>query len=270
MHDPLYLFARCPADQYLAEWLEEAWAPLLAYMQEIYSYPIHLDGSSAMRLDLTTPTMDIFFKAKNFTYDHPSHTLDAGRAFQSVSSIASIGNFIKNGVITTLTIHIPEHRDHAFWHLDSSECNEKLFGCDESKDTLSFQVSRWGPDAKRADYCATQRAMDIIWNIRASVRNPTYLSKYISPTTAQSLRISNSLEDPCPMFCVGAKLNSIWKSSTPIFATTNSEQTVSLAISLIEHFINSETVPPPLVPAFKYYQVHGYFVITNLDRHSFM
>ena len=176
--DPLYLFTSHSLDDYLTEMLEEAWMPLLAYIQEFYSYPIRLNGFRTMSLTSNISKTDIVFKAKNFVYNQPqSYDITTSRAFQSLIAIVPIDSDIKDGFTTTLTVHIPKHRDHPFWLLNSTQSKEKLFGCEKIQDTLTFQVTRWGPLPELSNFNATQRAMDIIRNIRAAVSNPIHLSR---------------------------------------------------------------------------------------------
>ena len=249
----------------LAELLEEAWMPYLVYVQELHGYPIRLNGLSIKELTFVTPKTDIVFKAKNFVYNHqPSSDIASSRAFQSLLAVSPIGNYIKNGYTTTLAVHIPKYRDHSFWHLDSTQCKDKLFACDESQDTISFQVTRSGPLPDWSNYFATQRAMDIIQNIRNSVSHPTHLSNSISAAMTQSLQISNSLHDRCPVFLLGVKLNSMWKRVNLVFTTVCSEQIMKFAVEYIQDIIDSNTLPA-LTPVLKYYQVYRYSVVANLE-----
>lgn len=216
-----------------------------------------------MSLSSTTSKTDIVFKAKNFIYSQPqSHDITNSRVFQSLIAVVPIGNYIKDGFITTLTVHVPKHRDHPFWLLKLTESKDKLFGCDKSQDTLSFQVTRWGPLPELSNFYATQRAMDIIRNIRAAVSNPTHLSNLSGMT--QSLRRSNPLHDYCPVFRLGIQLNSTWKHAKLVFSTVCVAQTLDLVVNCIQDIINSNTLPD-LSPVLKYYQVYRYAVFANLD-----
>ena len=245
-------------DQYLADFLETVWMPLLAYIQELYSYPISLDGLPTMRLTSATSKMDIIFKAKNFTYTRAQpYNSVASRVFQSLISISPLGMNIKDGCTTTLIVHIPKNRDHPFWQLDLTQCEDKLFTCDESKDTLSFQVTRWGPLEKLSYFSATQRAKDIVRNIRAALSNPTHLSECISAAKTQSLRTSNRRPDYCPILHIGMKLNYMWKHAKLGFSSVCKEHIVDLAVSCIQDIINSDKLPT-FSPVLKYYQVYPF------------
>jgi hypothetical protein len=268
--DPLYLFTRRSVYHYLAELLEKAWRPYLVYLQELHSCPIRLDGLPTTSLTFMTPKTDIVFKAKNFIYNHqPSSDIASSRAFQSLLAISPIGNYIKNGCMTILTVHIPKHHGHSFWHLDSIQCNDNSFACDESQDMISFQVTRWGPLPDWSNFYATQRAKDIIRNIRASVSHPTHLSNSISEAMTQSLQISNPLDDPCPVFSLGVNLNSMWKHVKSVFSTVCSKQTMEIAIHYIQNIIDSNSLPE-FTPVLKYHQVYRYFVVTNLKLDIFL
>lgn len=234
--DPLYLFTRNSLEDYMTEILEEAWMPLLVYIQEFYSYPIRLNGFRTMSLTSNIPKTDIVFKAKNFVYGQPqSHDIAASRAFQSLVAITPIPNDIKNGFTTTLTVHVPKVRNHPFWLVSSTQSKDKLFGCEKLQDTLTFKVTRWGPLPHVSNFYVTQRAMDIIRNIRAAVSNPIHLSNLPTDIT-QSLRRPNPLHD-CPVFRLGVQLNSMWKCAKLAFSTVFEAQTVELFSNHIQNMV---------------------------------
>lgn len=229
--------------------------PLLVYIQEFYSYPIGLDGLCSMSLTSNISETDIVFKAKNFIYNQPqSYDITTSRAFQSIIAIVPNDSYIKDGFTTTLTVHVPKHRDHPFWLLDSTQSDEKLFDCENIQDTLTFQVTRWGPMPELSSFNATQRAMDIIQNIRVAVSNSTRLPSLM----LQSLWRPSSLH--CSVFRLGIQLNSMWKCGKLVGVA----HTVDLVVNDIQNIVNSGTLPA-LSPALKYYQVYRYAVHTNFD-----
>lgn len=268
--DPLYLFTKYSVEEYLADFLEAIWMPLLAYIQELYSYPIPLNTLPATPLTSATSKMDIVFKAKNFAYARAQpYNSVTSPVFQSLVSIAPLGINIKDGCTTALTVHIPKNRDHPFWQYSLNQCDDKLFACDKSEDTISFQVTRWGPLERLSQFSATQRAKDIIHNIRAALSNPTHLAECISAAKNQSLRTSNRQPDDCPILEIGMKMNYIWKCAKLGFSSVCMESIVDLAVNCIQNLINSNKLLT-FSPVLKYYQVYLLILFADLPLDLFL
>jgi hypothetical protein len=242
----------------MTDLLETAWMPLLVYVQELYSYPIRFDLLPTENYMPDISSGDIIFKGKNFAYDRPQqYDCLSSRVFQSLTTISSVGSDIKGGHTTTVTVHIPKDPNHPFWQLDAIQHGEKLFDCHESKDTISFQVTRWGPQEKMSYYNVTLRAKDIIATIRAAVSNPSHLSKYVSVAIDQSLRISNRLPDNCPVLRLGMKLNYLWRRGKFSFSPGCTSESLDLAMGFIQDIID-KTKLSDVVLIFKYYQVYRF------------
>ena len=249
--DPLYMFTRVPLEKCLASFLEEVWRPLLVYMQELYSCPIPLYRSPTMIFYSAISRKEVVLKARNFTYERPqAYDITASRVFQSLNVLSSSGS-VKGGYTTTLTVRIPKRRNHPFWLLDRAEPDDKLFTWDISEDTLSFQVTRWGPLEEHSSFNATQRAKDIIQNIRVAVSNPTHVHSCISQVMSHPF--NHSLAS-CRVLGLGIQLNKMWKHAKLAFSTVCTAQTVEINVNFIQDIIDSNTVLG-LSPLLKYYQV---------------
>jgi hypothetical protein len=111
----------------------------------------------------------MIFKAKNFHYENPQqYDYQSSRVFKSMKSInKKFYRTMKSGYTTTLIVHIPKHSDHPFWNIDLQD--PEIFKYVPSKNSISFQVQRWGPSLEYANYYATQRAKDIILNIHRGI-----------------------------------------------------------------------------------------------------
>ncbi len=158
---------------------------------------------------------------------------------------------VKGGYTTTLTVRIPKRRNHPFWLLDVTQPDEKLFTWDVSEDTLSFEVTRWGAQDDYSSFYATQRAKDIIENIRAAVLNPTHLHSCIFVAMPHAL--NHSLHSR-RVLGLGRQLNTTWKYAKLAFSTVCHAQTVDSSVNFIQDIIDSNTLPG-LSPLLKYYQV---------------
>lgn len=262
-YDPLYLFTRVSAWSSLASFLEEAWKPLLAYVQEFYSYPIRLDGLRTMKFTSATSRDEIIFKAKNFVYESPKpYDLIASRVSQSLNTIIGKQSTVKGGCTTTLTVCIPKRHDHPFWLLSTAQSHDKLFAWDISEDALSFQVTRWGPLGEYSNFYATERAKDIIRNIRATVSDSTHITTCVSEAMTH---ISNYSLDSCPVLSLGVQLHDTWKHAKLAFSTVCVPQFAEFAVNFIQKIIDSNTMPE-LTALLQYYQVHSYIYINSLYR----
>jgi hypothetical protein len=237
--------------------LEEAWRPLLVYIQELYNCPVRLDGLRPMKFAFSISRTDVVLKAKNFIYERPQvYDATESRVFKSLNAIFLNKATMKGGFTTTLTVHIPKRRNHPFWLLDINQPDDKLFGWDNSEDALSFQVTRWGPIEDYSNFHATQRAKDIVRNIRAAVSNPTHLITCISGVITH---ISNYSLDSCSVFCLGVRLNQMWKNTKLTFSSICTEQTMEHAVSYIQEIIDSN-ISLELSSLLKYYQVYSYII----------
>src|SRR5215475_11126159 len=98
--DPLYLFTQAPVEKCIIAVLERAWWPLLAYIEELYSYPIYLNGLNNMGITSSiSRNEEVVIKAKNFDYGPPQvYPLMESRLYR----IFNINKPVKPGVTTTL------------------------------------------------------------------------------------------------------------------------------------------------------------------------
>ena len=200
---------------------------------------------------------DVVLKAKNFIYERPqAYDATNSRVFQSLNAIFSNKATMKGGFTTTLTVHIPKRRNHPFWLLDMNQSDDKLFSWDDSEEALSFQVTRWGPMEDYSNFYVTQRAKDIIRNIRAAVSNPTHVITCISGVITH---ISDYSLDTCSVFCLGVRLNQMWKNTKLTFSRICTEQTTEFAVNFIQEIIDSN-ISLGLSSLLKYYQVYSFVI----------
>jgi hypothetical protein len=255
-NDPLYLFAQASAERCMAAVLEEAWWPLLVYVQELYSYPTCLDTLGPPHITYATSrNEEVTIKAKNFSYGEPQiYPLKESRVYRSLDSNVSV----KRGVTTKLTVRIPKSRSHPFWLLGPNYSQNK-FSWNMSGDALSFEVTRWGPQETYSRYNATQRATDIIRNIRKAVSDSTHLHNYLFRDVQQSLYHPF---DSCPVLQIGAELTHIWKRYERAFSTICVEQAVDLVESFIQEKLDSYSCVD-LSPVLRYYQVCP--IVSSID-----
>lgn len=197
---------------------------------------------------------EIILKANNFIYERPrAYDADACRVLQSLNAIFHNKATMKGGFTTTLTVHIPRRRNHPFWLLDANQSDDKLFNWDGAEDALSFQVTRWGPMEDYSNFHVTQRAKDIIRNIRATVSNPTHLTTCIPEVVTH---ISDYSLDSCSIFRLGVRLNQIWKEMRLNFSMIFTEQSAETILIFFRETIDSNIslIHSSLL---KYYQVYS-------------
>jgi hypothetical protein len=229
----------------MAAFLEEAWWPLLVYMQEIYGYPIRFDRLDTTGITSASKKEEVIFKVKNFSYGRPqTYPLNESRVYQGLTSDGGV----KPGVTTTLTVRIPKSRSHSFW----DPTQDKLFSWDLSEDALSFEVTRWGPSEPYSNFRATQRAKDIIRNIRLAVSNSTHLDHYTSKDIHEAIYRPFHM---CSALRLGAELNQTWKNYKLAFSTICTEQTVDFVVNFIQDKIDSCSCAN-IIPVLRYYQVY--------------
>ena len=229
----------------------------MVYIQELYSCPVRLDGLRPITITSAISRTELVLKAKNFIYERPqAYDATDSRVFQSLNAIFLNKAAMKGGFTTTLTVHIPKRRNHPFWLLDANQSDDKLFSWDNSEDALSFQVTRWGPMEDYSNFYVTQRAKDIIRNIRTAVSNPTHM---IICNSGIITHISDYSLDSCSIFCLGVRLNQIWKNTKLIFSRICTEQTTEYAVNHIQEIIDSN-MSLRLSSLLKYYQVYSYII----------
>jgi hypothetical protein len=226
--------------------------PFLEYMQELYTSPIRLDGFRTMDYPCMVSNPDeIMLRAKNFKYDRPrSNDFKNSLINRVLNTIKFDAASVKKGVITTLIVHVPKRRDHPFWYRTFTESKKSLFNWDISEDAVSFQVTRWGPLEEYSRFYTTQRAMDIIQNIRAAVSNPIYVSLW----APRIKKRSNSHNFSCPILQLGMELNDMWRRTNSKFLTACSREFVKDAVEKIQKWIDSEKYIL-ISPLLRYYQV---------------
>jgi hypothetical protein len=227
---------------YLANFFEGTWGPLLVYMEELYSPPIRLNGFSGLPVTSDTPKKDIFIKGNNFLYEQPKlYDYLTCRVFQTLSAIAKkfYKSKMKGGYTTTVTVRIPEQRDHPFWN-----CQD--FSWDVSQGpAISFQVTRWGPQEDSSQYYATQRAKDVIRNIRITMTGPL-------PTFGQTPKFPPVSH---LALCLGRELNDLWKTGKSIFSEGRFQpDNAEIFLGWIQRMIDHNEHAP--VPVLKYYEVY--------------
>jgi hypothetical protein len=243
------LFTQGSIDDYLSNLFEAACKPLLIYIQEVYGSPIQLSGLPSPNLTSSTPSTEIIFKGKNFNYDkHRSYDYESSRVFRIMQSInKKFNRTMKNSYTTTLTVHIPKDPNHPFWNIDRPQRRDdsEMFTWVASDDSVSFQVQRWGPYVEYANYYATQRAKDIIWNIRLGVSGTRVFGR---PAVFRISRFPAS----CPAFSLGVQLQNIWRAGAQGISTV---QFAIDAVNTIQQMIEKNTLAS-LGLLLTYYQVN--------------
>jgi hypothetical protein len=243
------LFTDFPIDDYLSNIFEAACKPLLIYIQELYGSPFRLNGLQTRELTPTTPSAEIIFKAENFTYGKlQRYDYQSGRVFQIMRTINSNFNrSLKSSYTATLNVDIPKDTEHPFWNIDRPQRHGdmKMFKYVPSGDSVSFRVQRWGPCAQHAKYYATQRAKDIIWNIRLRVSGTRVFGR-------PAILLRSHIPASCPAYSLGVLLQNIWKAETPRISTSSF---AVLAVDLIQKLKDKNTLAS-LDLLLTYYQVN--------------
>jgi hypothetical protein len=234
-HDPIYNFTLGSAADYLFNFFEVSWLPLLHHMQETYAPPIRLDNIPCPHY--TAP--DNLLNLPNFHYHEVTkYDIKASIEFQMLQAAAGAPMNLRPhpGWQSTLTVTIPASLSHPYWTTEH-------YSYDIEPDTLSFHVTRWGPSPDEANYYSSQRAQDIIQTIRLKT---TIKSQIPAVPWNKATRLLS-----CPTYILAKSLHNLWKSNKHAF-TTPSDPFWTSAISTIQNFASTH---PTLILLLNYHEV---------------
>jgi hypothetical protein len=243
----LYSFTKLPAEFYLSTLFEEAWRPLLVYMEEVYAPPLSLSGLHDTSIDSFSseeekPTL---FHEETRLYDFKSSVVYT--TFQMIDRKASL-----RGFITKLTVNIPKSQYHQFWKRLPQDFS--AWEIESEMAELSFQVERWGLSKEDSYHHAVQRAKNIIACLRMAVSKQMQVIDFLGVELISPLTIPQ-----CPALSLGHQLNDLWKArpypeSSSI--TSWSEENTDTLTTLLETKINSDSLIEIRL-LLQYYQVYS-------------
>jgi hypothetical protein len=249
--DPIYLFTRGSATDYLSIFFEQAFLPLLLHMQEQYGSIIRLDNIPTTPYSSRTKQDEIQFKAPNFRYISVSKfQIYGSEEYQMTQkvTIPPIELKLNPGYNAMLTVSVPKNLNHPFWNRNSREYLG--YSSNETKpNTVDFRVTKWGPTIEQAQYHATQRAMDIIRNIRRRVR----LSPVEIPSRQWKENHSEKLLS-CPIYNLANQLHKRWGDNKPIYSQQTSSKS-EFWLSTIKELESLSLKLPSIGHLLEYYQV---------------
>ena len=162
-NDPLYEFTEQGIKDYLFRFFEHYMEPAVLYLQEIFSSPISLDYVSVPPLSDATDPDDIKIICPNFKYEPLQRTkMSCWKAWESLTRPFDKTPSHKNSWVTMISVKVPKTHNHSFWQTELDPYKPVQWEDIDSDNAIEFQVSRWGPSQRHANYHATQRAKDII------------------------------------------------------------------------------------------------------------
>ena len=144
---------------------------------------------------------------------------------------------MQHGYTCALKVSIPRSIGDRFWRGEGWVW--------EGKEGVEFDVCMWGAQPMHvAQYHATQRAFDIIHNIRLGLRGTMVIGK------PQLQAPTRRIEIQCPVYKIAEKLYRLWRENTCEFTPGSSKQ---FWLSSSRELQSLQT--PQISSLFGYYQV---------------